>query len=196
MLSDGDLAHAILDHELIVSPFDPMMIQPASIDLRLGRTFRVFRDDRVEVIDPAVEQPGVSELIQVGPGNTLLLEPGYFVLAHTLETVELGLSLAGRVEGKSSLGRLGLEVHRTAGFIDPGFRGSITLEMSNIRRRPLRLHPGMKIAQLCAFRLTSPASTPYGAQSYGSRYQDQSGPTESLSWRNFRTWPELLGETP
>jgi dCTP deaminase len=194
MLSDGDLAHAILDGELRVTPFDPHMIQPASIDLRLGRVFRVFSDEAYEVIDPALQQEAISRLVTVEAGATLLLQPGQFILGETLEAVEVGDRHAARIEGKSSLGRLGLEVHRTAGFIDPGFRGSITLELSNVRRRPIRLYPGMKIAQLCALRLSSPAVVPYGAPGNGSRYQDQCGPTESLSWQNFRAWSELLRE--
>lgn len=194
MLSDGDLAAAILNHDLRIDPFDPQMIQPASIDLRLGRQFRMFVDREIDYIDPGVQHLAVSGLITVANGDSFMLDPGSFVLGTTLETVELGSRLAGRVEGTSSLGRLGLEVRRTAGFIHPGFRGTITLEMTNARRRPIRLHPGMKIAQLCALRLTSAAVTPYGAASYGSRYQDQAGPTESRSWQGFRTWPELIRE--
>ncbi len=189
MLSDGDIARAVLDKQLCLSPFDPMMIQPASVDVRLDRWFRVFATHLYSHIDPSSEQDGLTELVEVDDGAAFVLQPGEFVLASTLERVELGDRLAGRLEGKSSLGRLGLMVHSTAGFIDPGFRGAVTLELANVARLPIRLWPGMKIGQLCLFATTSAVVHPYGASRYGSRYQDQRGPTPSRAWVNFRTWP-------
>jgi dCTP deaminase len=192
MLSDGDIARAVLDHRLRLEPFDPAMIQPASVDVRLDRFFRVFANHRHTCIDPAVEMPGLTDLVDVAADEAFALHPGEFVLASTLEVVELGSDLAGRLEGKSSLGRLGLMVHSTAGFIDPGFRGTVTLELTNVAKLPIQLWPGMKIGQLCLFNLATPCVTAYGASSYGSRYQGQRGPTASRSFDNFRTWPDLL----
>ena len=131
-------------------------------------------------------------MVEVADGQPFVLHPGEFVLASTLEVITLGDQLAGRLEGKSSLGRLGLLTHSTAGFIDPGFSGHVTLELSNVANLPIRLWPGMKIGQLCIFRLSSPAEHPYGSAVYGSRYQGQRGPTPSRSWQNWRTWPDRL----
>ena len=137
----------------------------------------------------AIQQDDLTSLVEVAQGQPFVLHPGEFVLASTLEVITLGDQLAGRLEGKSSLGRLGLLTHSTAGFIDPGFSGHVTLELSNVANLPITLWPGMKIGQLCMFRLSSPAEHPYGAAVYGSRYQGQRGPTPSRSWQNWRTWP-------
>ncbi|MFI7608517.1 dCTP deaminase [Micromonospora sp. NPDC049366] len=187
--SDVNLREAIQQGALWLDPFDDELIQPASIDVRLDRWFRVFRADLYEFIDPSQEQPELTEIVEVPDGDPFVLAPGQFVLGSTLETVMLGDQVAARLEGKSSLGRLGVRNHSTAGFIDPGFRGHVTLELSNDAPLPIRLWPGMLIGQLCVFALHTRASQPYGAKTFGSRYQGQSGPTPSRSWQGWRTWP-------
>jgi dCTP deaminase len=186
LLSDTDIQAALTTGAAQLDPYDPAMIQPASIDVRLGRKFRVFENHRAACIDPAFDQPDLTRLVEVGESSAFVLHPGEFVLAATLETVTLGPALAARLEGKSSLGRHGLVTHATAGFIDPGFTGRITLELSNVAPLPIKLWPGMKIGQLCFFRLTSPAARPYGSDGLGSRYQGQKGPTASRSHLGFR----------
>jgi dCTP deaminase len=161
------------------------MLQPASIDVRLDRDFLVFENHRHDCIDPAVEQDDLTRLVEVDDGEAFVLHPGEFVLASTYERVWLPDDLAARLEGKSSLGRLGLITHSTAGFIDPGFEGHITLELSNLATLPIKLWPGMKVGQLAVFQMSSPAEYPYGSAVRGSRYQGQRGPTASRSWRNF-----------
>lgn len=186
LLSDCDIHQAIADGRLGVSPYDPDMLQPASIDVRLDDRFLVFENHAYPFIDPAQEQADLTREVRVTRGGEhFVLHPGEFVLASTYEEVRLGDDLAGRLEGKSSLGRLGLITHSTAGFIDPGFHGHITLELSNLTRVPLLLWPGMKIGQLAVFQMTSPAEHPYGSAVRGSRYQGQRGPTASRSWKNF-----------
>src|SRR5688500_4484041 len=165
------------------------MVQPSSIDVRLDRFFRVFENHRYPHIDPSEDQPELSRQVEPDRDEPFSLHPGEFVLGSTLEVVTLPDDIAGRLEGKSSLGRLGLLTHSTAGFIDPGFSGHVTLELSNVANLPIKLWPGMKIGQLCIFRLSSPAEHPYGSAVYGSRYQGQRGPTPSRSYQNFRTWP-------
>lgn len=190
LLSDRDLHEAIASGRLGISPYDEAMLQPASIDVRLDREFRVFENHRYSHIDPAVEQPELTRVVEPDPGEPFVLHPGEFVLASTLELVSLPDDLAARLEGKSSLGRLGLVTHSTAGFIDPGFEGHITLELSNLAPLPLMLWPGMKVGQLAVTRMTGPAEHPYGSAVRGSRYQGQRGPTASRSWQNFhRTMP-------
>jgi dCTP deaminase len=189
LLSDRDLVAEIKAGNLQLEPFEPALIQPSSIDVRLDRLFRVFNNHLYTHIDPAVRQDDLTSLIEVPDGQPFVLHPGEFVLASTLEVMTLGPQLAGRLEGKSSLGRLGLLTHSTAGWIDAGFSGHVTLELSNVANLPITLWPGMKIGQLCIFRLSSPAEHPYGSSVYGSRYQDQRGPTPSRSWKNWRTWP-------
>lgn len=168
-----------------ISPYDPNMIQPASIDVRLDAFFRLFDNHRYSVIDPAAEQPGLTRLVDATSDKPFVLHPGEFVLGATLEQITLPDDIAARLEGKSSLGRLGLLTHSTAGFIDPGFSGHVTLELSNTATMPILLYPGMKIGQLCFFRLTSPAAAPYGSGAKGSRYQGQRGPTASRSYLSF-----------
>jgi dCTP deaminase len=185
LLSDEDLAYQMVLGRLVVDPYDPAMLQPSSIDVRLDRYFRVFLNHRYDCIDPAVEQERLTELIETSGEEPFILHPGEFVLASTLETITLPEDLAGRLEGKSSLGRLGLLTHSPAGFIDPGFTGTITLELSNVATLPIRLWPGMKIGQLCVLMMTGPAGQPYGSGATGSRYQAQRGPTASRSWQNF-----------
>jgi len=185
LLSDGDIRAEIGSGRVRLDPYDEDMIQPSSVDVRLDRFFRVFENHRYPHIDPAEDQPDLTRAVEHDGDEPFILHPGEFVLGSTLEIVTLPDDLAGRLEGKSSLGRLGLLTHSTAGFIDPGFNGHITLELSNVANLPIMLWPGMKIGQLCLFRLSSPAEHPYGSAIYGSRYQGQRGPTPSRSYRNF-----------
>lgn len=189
LLSDRDVKAEVAAGRVVIEPFDAELIQPSSVDVRLDRYFRVFNNQKYTHIDPAIQQDDLTELVQPVGDDPFVLHPGEFVLGSTLEVVTLPDDLAGRLEGKSSLGRLGLLTHSTAGFIDPGFTGHITLELSNVANLPITLWPGMKIGQLCLFRLSTPAEHPYGSEVYGSRYQGQRGPTPSRSWRNFRRWP-------
>ena len=189
LLSDRDLRAELDAGRVGLDPYDPGMIQPSSVDVRLDRYFRVFENHRYPHIDPAEEQPDLPELVEVTSDEAFILHPGEFVLASTYEVVTLPDDIAGRLEGKSSLGRLGLLTHSTAGFIDPGFSGHVTLELSNVATLPIKLWPGMKIGQLCLFRLSSPAEHPYGSSVYGSRYQGQRGPTPSRSFANFHVTP-------
>ena len=161
------------------------MVQPSSVDVRLDRFFRVFENHRYPYIDPAEEQPELTRLVEPDGDESFILHPGEFVLASTYEVVTLPDDLAARLEGKSSLGRLGLLTHSTAGFIDPGFSGHVTLELSNVATLPIKLWPGMKIGQLCFFKLSSAAENPYGSAVNQSRYQNQRGPTPSRSYLNF-----------
>ena len=184
LLSDRDLRAALADGTLTVDPCNPEQVQPASIDVRLGRMFRVFHNHERTHIDPAHPAEGLTSVVRADTEG-FVLHPGEFVLGTTVETVGLGDQLAARLEGKSSLGRLGLVVHSTAGFIDPGFTGHVTLELSNVATLPIRLWVGMKVGQLCVMRLSSPAERPYGTPGLGSRYQGQVGPTESRAWKDF-----------
>lgn len=165
------------------------LVQPASLDLRLSATFRIYRAHGAQLIDPALDQQGLLEPVQLPDGESFILHPGQFVLGSTHEFVSLSPTIAGKVEGKSSLGRMGLIIHSTAGFIDPGFSGHITLEMTNLAPLPIRLYPGMAIAQLAITPLHSPAARPYGATGRGSHYQGQTGPTPSRSHERFTVWP-------
>jgi len=185
LLSDRDIRAEIDAQRVVIEPYDPAMIQPSSVDVRLDRWFRVFENHRYPHIDPSVEQPDLTRLIEPVGDEPFILHPGEFVLGSTYEVVGLPDDIAGRLEGKSSLGRLGLLTHSTAGFIDPGFTGHVTLELSNVATLPITLYPGMKIGQLCLFRLSSPAEFPYGSAAAGSRYQGQRGPTPSRSFQNF-----------
>ena len=185
LLSDRDLKAEIAARRFTLAPYDAALVQPSSVDVRLDRYFRVFQNHRYTHIDPAVQQDELTALVEADGEGPFILHPGEFVLGSTLEVVTLPDDLAGRLEGKSSLGRLGLLTHSTAGFIDPGFTGHVTLELSNVATLPITLWPGMKIGQLCLFRLSSPAEHPYGSAVYGSRYQGQRGPTPSRSWQNF-----------
>ena len=185
LLSDRDIRAEIDAGRVVLEPYEAGMIQPSSIDVRLDRFFRTFENHRYPHIDPAIEQSDLTRLVEVDPADSFVLHPGEFVLASTYEVISLPDDVAGRLEGKSSLGRLGLLTHSTAGFIDPGFSGHVTLELSNVATLPILLYPGMKIGQLCLFRLSSAAEHPYGSAKYGSRYQGQRGPTQSRSWQNF-----------
>jgi dCTP deaminase len=185
LLSDRDIRAEIESGRVALVPYDEAMVQPSSVDVRLDRYFRVFENHRYPHIDPAEEQPELTRVVEPQGAEPFVLHPGEFVLASTYEAVTLPDDVAARLEGKSSLGRLGLLTHSTAGFIDPGFTGHVTLELSNVATLPIKLWPGMKIGQLCFFRLSSPAEHPYGAARYGSRYQGQRGPTASRSHLSF-----------
>ena len=189
LLSDRDIRAAIASEgpdALSIEPYDAEMVQPSSIDVRLDKFFRVFNNSRYTHIDPKEEMPDLTSEVEVADGDAFVLHPGEFVLGATLEKFTLPANLAGRLEGKSSLGRLGLLTHSTAGFIDPGFSGHITLELSNTANLPITLWPGMKVGQLAIFKMSSPAEAPYGSGVLGSKYQGQRGPTPSKSYLNFR----------
>lgn len=185
LLSDRDIKAEIESGRVGIDPYDPAMVQPSSIDVRLDRFFRVFENHRYPHIDPSVEQIDLTREVSTEAGEPFVLHPGEFVLGSTYEVVSLPTDVAARLEGKSSLGRLGLLTHSTAGFIDPGFSGHVTLELANVATLPILLWPGMKIGQVCFFRMTSEAEHPYGSSVYGSRYQGQRGPTPSRSHANF-----------
>ena len=185
LLSDRDIRSEIQSGRVAVEPFDEAMIQPSSVDVRLDKFFRVFENHKYSVIDPSIEQAELTREVIAEDDEAFILHPGEFVIASTYEIITLPDDIAGSLEGKSSLGRLGLLTHSTAGFIDPGFSGHITLELSNVANLPVKLYPGMKIGQLCLIKLSSPAEHPYGSAIYASRYQGQRGPTPSRSFMNF-----------
>lgn len=179
VLSDGTIRRLIAAGEVRVEPFEDAMVQPASIDLRLGDSFRVFHNHRVQVIDLADPPTELTEGVHLAEGESFVIHPGEFVLGRTQEWVELPDDLVARIEGKSSLGRLGLIVHATAGFVDPGFQGTLTLEITNLTRVPIVLWPGKPIAQLSFMTLDRPAERPYGHPDLGSHYAGQVEATES-----------------
>jgi dCTP deaminase len=185
VLSDRGIRTAIEAGRIVLAPFEEALIQPASVDVRCDRRFRVFRNSRYGHIDVKTEQPELTELVEITDAGPFILHPGEFVLGATLERVTLGADIVARLEGKSSLGRLGLQVHSTAGFIDPGFDGHVTLELANVANLPITLYPEMKIGQLSFLDLDQPAEHPYGSGALGSKYQGQIGPTPSEYWRNF-----------
>ena len=188
VLSDSTIARLLGEGRIEIDPYEPGLLQPSSVDVRVDRYFRVFRNNLYPFIDVKTEQEDLTELVEIGD-EPFILHPGEFVLGSTLEVVTLPDDLAARLEGKSSLGRLGLLTHSTAGFVDPGFSGHITLELSNVANLPIKLYPGMKIGQICVFTLSSAAEHPYGSSIYGSRYQDQRGPTPSRSYLRFNRTP-------
>jgi len=185
LLSDRDIRVQLDSGRIGLDPLETSMIQPSSVDVRLDRFFRLFDNHKYAVIDPAQEQPELTRLVEVDPDEPFVLHPGEFVLGSTYEAVTLPDDVAARLEGKSSLGRLGLLTHSTAGFVDPGFSGHVTLELSNVATLPIKLWPGSKIGQLCFFQLTSAAEHPYGTGENLNRYQGQRGPTASRSHQNF-----------
>jgi dCTP deaminase len=185
LLSDRDIRASIESGRIGLDPLDMDLIQPSSMDVRLDRFFRLFDNHKYPFIDPREQQDDLTRFIEVDQNEAFILHPGEFVLGSTFEFVSLGHDIAARLEGKSSLGRLGLLTHSTAGFVDPGFQGHVTLELSNTATLPIKLWPGMKIGQLCFFQLSSESENPYGSSKYGSRYQGQRGPTASRSYLNF-----------
>jgi dCTP deaminase len=193
-MSDRDIRASIEAGEIGLEPLEMGLLQPSSFDVRLDRFFRLFDNHKYPYIDPAEQQDDLTRLIEVKSDEAFILHPGEFVLGSTFEFVTLPNDVAARLEGKSSLGRLGLLTHSTAGFVDPGFKGHVTLELSNTATLPIKLWPGMKIGQLCFFKLTSPSEFPYGSDKYSSRYQGQRGPTASRSHKNF--YRTDVGNTP
>ena len=185
LLSDRDIRAGVEAGRIRLDPWDESMVQPSSVDVRLDKVFRIFENHRYAVIDPAADQSELTREFVTDGDEPFILHPGEFVLGATWELVGLGDDVAARLEGKSSLGRLGLLTHSTARFIDPGFTGHVTLELSNVASLPIKLYPGMKIGQLCFFQLSSPAEHPYGSLAAGSHYQCQRGPTPSRSAKNF-----------
>ena len=186
ILSDRSIREAVAGGRIVIDPLDEARIQPSSVDLKLDRLFRVFRNHTAGVIDVKEDLEDLTELIQVPEDGVFMLHPGEFVLGSTYERVALGNDVVGRLDGKSSLGRLGLLIHSTAGFIDPGFDGHITLELSNVASLPITLYPGMRIGQISFLAMTTPADCPYGSGPLGSKYQGQRGPTPSRYYENYR----------
>src|SRR3954466_8163750 len=186
ILSDRTIREEIAAGRIVIDPLDDDAIQPSSVDLHCDSLFRVFRNDTTPYIDPKQSQEDLTELVEVAEDGAFILHPGEFVLGSTLELVALPDDLVARLEGKSSLGRLGLLIHSTAGFVDCGFNGHLTLELSNVATLPIALYPGMKIGQISFLRMTTAADHPYGSQSTGSKYQGQRGPTPSRYYQNFR----------
>jgi len=183
--SDRTIKESISSGKIAIEPYEPSFVQPSSVDLRVGNGFRVFVNHRYSEIDPRAPQADLTQLVEVGEEEPFMLHPGEFVLGSTLERVRLGVDVVARLEGKSSLGRLGLLIHSTAGFIDPGFEGHITLELSNVATLPIAIYPRMKIGQISFYQMTTAAEYPYGSPELGSKYQGQSGPTASRSHRDF-----------
>jgi dCTP deaminase len=185
ILSDRTIREELAAGRIGIYPLDESCIQPSSVDLRLDRLFRVFLNHTAPVIDVKKDLSELTELIEIDDDDAFILHPGEFVLGSTAEAVTLPDDLVARIEGKSSLGRLGLLIHSTAGFIDAGFSGHITLELSNVASLPITLYPGMKVGQVSFLRMTTPADVPYGSSQVGSKYQGQRGPTPSRYWENF-----------
>ena len=185
ILSDRTLREQIAAGRIVIDPFDDKCVQPSSIDVKIGNLFRVFRNHTAGIIDVKEDMENLTELITIPEDGVFMLHPGEFVLGSTLERIGVPDDLVGRIEGKSSLGRLGLIIHSTAGFIDAGFDGHITLELTNIATLPITLYPGMKIGQVSFMQMTTPADKPYGSGATGSKYQGQRGPTASRYFENF-----------
>jgi dCTP deaminase len=185
VLSDRDIRAQIGAGRIVIDPFEPSAVQPSSIDLHLDRRFRVFANSRHPYIDVRVEQPDLTELVEIDEDGPFILHPGEFVLASTVERVALPEDIVARLEGKSSLGRLGLLIHSTAGYVDPGWDGNLTLELSNVANLPIALYWGMKIGQISFQRMSSPVDQPYGTGELGSKYRGQRDPTASLYHRDF-----------
>lgn len=186
IFSDRSIRTALSEGRLEIDPFEDANVQPSSVDLRVAPTFRVFANHLYPYIDPRQRQENLTSLHKVKPDDHFILHPGEFALGATVERVRLGHDIVARLEGKSSLGRLGLMIHSTAGFVDPGFNGHLTLELSNVAQLPIAIYPGMRIGQISFYQMTTPADNPYGSGATGSRYQGQVGPTASRSHRDFR----------
>lgn len=193
ILSDRSIKESIASGRIVITPYDEELVQPASIDIRLDGRFLVFRNYKHSCIDPKALQDDLTEMVTVEEGEPFIVHPGEFILGNTVERIQLGNDLVARLEGKSSLGRLGLIVHATAGYVDPGFDGNITLELSNVANLPIRLYPGMKVGQISFFAMTTPADRPYGSPGLGSKYKGQTAPTASKMHLNF---PDNAEEKP
>ena len=185
VLSDRTIRRLLAEGRIEIEPYDESLLQPSSLDVRVDRYFRVFHNNRYPFIDVREPQEDLTELVEIADETPFVLHPGEFVLGSTLERVRLPDDLVARLEGKSSLGRLGLLIHSTAGFIDPGWNGHVTLELSNVANLPITIYYGMRIGQLSFVQLTEAAETPYGAAALGSKYLGQAGPTPSRYWQNF-----------
>jgi len=185
VLSDKHIKEGLEKGSIVIEPLADGCVQPSSVDLHVDRYFRVFRNDTTPFIDPKQAQEDLTELVEVEDGRAFILHPGEFVLGSTLERVALGPDLVARLEGKSSLGRLGLLIHSTAGFVDAGWDGHLTLELSNVANLPIAIYPGMKIGQISFLQMTSEAEQPYGSGATGSKYKGQQGPTPSRYYLNF-----------
>ena len=185
IFSDRTIREAIASGRIIIEPFDPSLVQPSSVDVRCDDRFLVFENHRYPHIDPRAAQTDLTTEIKASESDPFILHPGEFVLGTTLETIGLGDDVVARLEGKSSLGRLGLLIHSTAGFIDPGFHGQVTLELSNVANLPITIYPGMKIGQISFYQMTTAAEHPYGSAGLGSKYQGQSGPTPSRMHEDY-----------
>jgi len=185
VLSDRDIRAAMQAGRVRIDPYDASCLQPSSVDLHLDADFRVFRNNRYAYIDVRAPQPDLTELVSIGEDEPFILHPSEFVLGQTLEWVELPDDLVARLEGRSSLGRLGLLIHSTAGYVDPGWKGNLTLELSNVANLPIALYRGMSIGQISFFKMTSAVERPYGSRELGSKYQGQSSPTASQFHRDF-----------
>jgi dCTP deaminase len=186
ILSDVTIREEIKAGRIQIDPFDESCIQPSSVDLHVDAQFRVFANSRYPYIDVRREMPDLTELVEVVEGDPFILHPGEFVLGSTLERVGIPDDMVARLEGKSSLGRLGLLIHSTAGYVDPGWDGYLTLELSNVANLPITIYPAMKIGQISFFRLSTPAERPYGSSQTKSKYQGQRGPTASRFFEEFR----------
>jgi dCTP deaminase len=184
VLSDRTIARLLREGRIEIDPYDAALLQPSSVDVRVDRYFRVFRNNLYPFIDVKLQQEELTELVEIGD-EPFILHPGEFVLGSTLERVRLPDDIVGRLDGKSSLGRLGLLIHSTAGFIDPGWDGHVTLELSNVANLPITIYREMKIGQLSFVQMTEPADAPYGSGAIGSKYQGQKGPTPSRYYKNF-----------
>ncbi|RPI25489.1 MAG: dCTP deaminase [Actinobacteria bacterium] len=187
IFSDFSIREAIASGRIVIDPYDETMVQPSSVDVRCDHHFRVFENHKYASIDPKSPQEDLTSVIAAAENDPFMLHPGEFVLGTTLETIGLSDDLVARLEGKSSLGRLGLLIHSTAGFIDPGFKGQVTLELSNVANLPIAIYPGMKIGQISFYAMTTPADHPYGSPALGSKYQGQTGPTPSRMHVDFES---------
>ena len=185
VLSDRTIARLLDEGRIVIDPYDESLLQPSSVDVRVDRLFRVFHNNRYPFIDVREPMEDLTELVEIDDDRPFILHPGEFVLGSTLERIVLPDDLVARLEGKSSLGRLGLLIHSTAGFIDPGWDGHVTLELSNVANLPITIYHGMKIGQVSFVQLSEPADKPYGSGELGSKYQGQMGPTPSRYWQNF-----------
>ncbi len=184
ILSDKDIRQEIKQKRLIITPFEKNNIQPASLDVRMGDEFRIFKNTTKAYLDVKDPDLDIMELVKIKKGDPLIVHPGEFLLGTTVEKVKIPNDIVAQLNGRSSLGRLGIIIHATAGFIDPGFEGYITLEMTNMANIPIALYPHMRIGQLAFFRLSSEAENPYGPKK-GSKYSGQVGPTTSRIWKDF-----------
>ncbi|MBI2140993.1 dCTP deaminase [Candidatus Woesearchaeota archaeon] len=186
LLSDRSIKEAIREGKIVIKPYFEDCVQPSSIDIHLDSNFLLFNKAQHAVIDVRQKQDGLMRMVVVKEGEPFILHPGEFVLGSTLEFVKMPNDIAARIEGKSSLGRLGLLIHSTAGYVDPGWEGNLTLELSNVSPLPITLYYKMKIGQLSFVKMTTPVAKPYGSKGLGSHYQGQKTPVASKFYEEFR----------